>query len=63
MAGDAARYITTIAIALSALCSAVAASFNTLPSGVYDVSKYGAKGDGKTKDTDAVRKAFEECGR
>eukprot|EP00117_Sycon_ciliatum_P037899 scpid92460/ scgid28256/ Probable polygalacturonase; Pectinase len=33
----------------------------TGPGSVFDVTKYGAKGDGKTKDTEAIRKAFADC--
>jgi polygalacturonase len=31
------------------------------PDRVYDIMDYGAKGDGETKDTDAIRKAIEAC--
>jgi polygalacturonase len=30
---------------------------------IYDVRQYGAKGDGKTVNTEAIQKAIDECGR
>jgi polygalacturonase len=35
----------------------------TFPGATFDVTAYGAKGDGKTKNTDAIRAAIEACGQ
>jgi polygalacturonase len=53
--GMAAAAIPAISLAASAQDGAVAASSQ----GIFDVRKYGAMGDGKTLDTEAVNRAIE----
>jgi polygalacturonase len=49
------------AVAVSALASSPASAQDAVPSstGIFDVRKYGATGDGKTVDSDAVNHAIE----
>jgi polygalacturonase len=55
--GMAAAAIPAVSFAASAQDAGVAAAAPSL--GIFDVRKYGATGDGKTLDTDAVNRAIE----
>jgi polygalacturonase len=50
-------------LSLGAAVCLLGASSLTASAKVYDVRKSGAKGDGKTLDTEAIQKALNDCGK
>jgi len=57
--GLAAAAIPAASFAASVQDGAAATTASQASAGIFDVRKYGATGDGKTLDTDAVNRAIE----
>ena len=56
-------YMTAFRVCLSASFCVVRCGFIRFAETIFNVRDHGAVGDGMTLDTDAVQKAFNECGK
>lgn len=59
-AGSTRRWIVWIGLVAVAFCTEARTAIVAAP-GVFDVRDYGAAGDGKTLDTEAINRAIEAC--